>query len=146
MADHVMQRRRPSTAILSGESADVYFARAEEILRREGLDPLVSMEVFARQDAVLCGIDEAKILLAHALEGAVPGEAVVEALDDGDDIAPRRSSSGSVPATASSGSTKRRSSGSCRRAPAGRRLPASASRSRRRSRSSRSAPATCIPT
>ena len=47
------------------------------------------MEVFARQDAVLCGIDEAKILLAHALEGAAPGEADVEALDDGDAIAPK---------------------------------------------------------
>ena len=89
MADHVMQRRRPSTEILSGESADVYFARAEEILRREGLDPLVSMEVFARQDAVLCGIDEAKILLAHALEGADPAEVSVEALDDGDVIEPK---------------------------------------------------------
>ena len=89
MADHVMQRRRPSKEILSGESADVYFARAEEILEREGLDPLVTMEVFARQDAVLCGIDEAKILLAHALDGADADEVKVEALDDGDAIEPK---------------------------------------------------------
>jgi len=68
---HIMQRRRPSSAILSGESADVYFARAEQIMEREGLDPLVTMEVFARQEAVLCGID------------------VVEALDDGDRIEPK---------------------------------------------------------
>ena len=72
MADHVMQRRRPSKEILSGESADVYFARAEEILAREGLDPLVAMEVFARRDAVLCGIDEAKVLLAHVLTEPMP--------------------------------------------------------------------------
>jgi nicotinate phosphoribosyltransferase len=89
MADRVMQRRRPSSEILSGESADVYFARAEEILRREGLDPLVTMEIFARQEAILCGIDEAKILLAHALEGADPAEVQVAGLDDGDDIAPK---------------------------------------------------------
>ena len=84
-----MQRRPPSHEILSGDSADVYFARANEVLDREGLDPLVTMEVFTRLEAVLCGIDEAKILLAHALADAPPGEGVVEALDDGDLIAPK---------------------------------------------------------
>src|SRR3990170_4344007 len=57
MADRVMLRRRPSSEILSGESADVYFARA------------------------------AKILIAHALEKADPDEVSVEGLDDGDTIA-----------------------------------------------------------
>jgi nicotinate phosphoribosyltransferase len=84
-----MLRRRPSTEILSGESADVYFARADEILRAEGLDPLVVMEVFARSEGVLCGIDEAKVLLAHALEDALPEERVVESLADGDRCGPR---------------------------------------------------------
>ena len=84
-----MQRRRPSREILSGESADVYFARAEEILAKEGLDPIVVMEVFARRDAVLCGIDEAKVLLAHVLGEAPPREAVVEALADGDTFSPK---------------------------------------------------------
>jgi nicotinate phosphoribosyltransferase len=83
------ERRRPSSHILSGDSADVYFARAEQILQREGIDPLVTMEIFAREPAVLCGVDEAKILLAHVLEDAPPEEAVVEALDDGDTIAPK---------------------------------------------------------
>ncbi|MGH2468325.1 MAG: nicotinate phosphoribosyltransferase [Candidatus Limnocylindrales bacterium] len=83
-------RRRPSSEILSGESADVYFARADEILEREGLDPLVTMEVFARQAAVLCGIDEAKILLAEALEDAPPEEAIVDALEDGDRTEPKQ--------------------------------------------------------
>ncbi|HLX35709.1 MAG TPA: nicotinate phosphoribosyltransferase [Candidatus Limnocylindrales bacterium] len=82
-------RTSPSREILSGESADVYFARAEEILEREGLDPLVTMEVFARQDAILCGIGEVKNLLAHALDRADPAEITVEALDDGDPIAPK---------------------------------------------------------
>ncbi len=81
-------RRRPSREILSGESADVYFSRAEEILAREGLDPLVVMEVFGRRDAVLCGIDEVKVLLAHVFKDSDP-EVAVEALSDGDQIAPK---------------------------------------------------------
>ena len=79
-------RTRPSAEILSGESADVYFARAERILEREGLDPLVTMEVFARHDSVLCGIDEAKNLLGHVLANADRAETSVEGLDDGDRI------------------------------------------------------------
>jgi nicotinate phosphoribosyltransferase len=83
-------RTRPSQEILSGESADVYFARAESILEREGLDPLVVMEVFSRQSGVLCGIDEAKSLLAHVLGDADPSEPItVEALEDGDTFAPK---------------------------------------------------------
>jgi nicotinate phosphoribosyltransferase len=81
-------RRTPSRDILSGESADVYFARAEEILSKEGMDPAVAMEVFCRRDAVLCGIDEVKVLLAHVFKE--PGnEVVVEALSDGDRIQPK---------------------------------------------------------
>lgn len=85
----VVNRNRPSREILSGESADVYFARAEQVLEREGLDPVVTMEVFARQAAILCGIDEVKNLLAHALATADPSETTVEALDDGDSIEPK---------------------------------------------------------
>ncbi len=84
-----IQRARPSHEILSGDSADVYFARADSILAAEGLDPLVTMEVFTRHEAVLCGIDEAKNLLGHVLATADPTETQVEALDDGDDIGPR---------------------------------------------------------
>ena len=57
--------------------------------RAEGLDPLVTMEVFTRQDAVLCGIDEARNLLGHVLAGADPAETRLEALADGDVIAPK---------------------------------------------------------
>jgi nicotinate phosphoribosyltransferase len=81
-------RRAPSRDILSGESADVYFARAEEILSKEGMDPQVAMEVFCRRDAVLCGIDEVKVLLAHVFEDAA-ADVVIEALSDGDRIAPK---------------------------------------------------------
>ena len=83
------RRTRPSSEILSGESADVYFARAEQVLEREGLNPVVTMEVFGRQSAILCGIDEVKNLLAHALASSTPGEVTVEALNDGDAIEPK---------------------------------------------------------
>jgi nicotinate phosphoribosyltransferase len=84
-----VRRSRPSREILSGDTSDVYFARAETILEREGLDPIVTMEVFAREAAILCGIDEVKNLLAHVLEPSEPAETSVEALDDGDAIAPK---------------------------------------------------------
>jgi nicotinate phosphoribosyltransferase len=84
-----IQRTRPSREILSGDSADVYFARAETILERESRDPLVVMEVFTRKAGVLCGIDEAKNLLGHVLATADPSETSVEALSDGDLIEPK---------------------------------------------------------
>jgi nicotinate phosphoribosyltransferase len=79
------ERRKPSHGVLSGDSADVYFRRAEEILEKEGMDPVVVMEVFSRSEGILCGIDEAKVLLAHVL-GASGEEAVVESLSDGDEF------------------------------------------------------------
>jgi nicotinate phosphoribosyltransferase len=82
-------RTKPSPEIMSGESADVYFARADTVLEREGLDPIVTMEVFARQEAVLCGIDEAKNLMGHVLAECDPAETAVEALSDGDLIGPK---------------------------------------------------------
>src|SRR5258706_8171594 len=82
-------RTRPSREIVAGPVADVYFARAESVLEREGLDPIVTMEVFTRQDAVLCGIDEAKNLIGHVLASADPSETRVEALSDGDRIGPK---------------------------------------------------------
>jgi nicotinate phosphoribosyltransferase len=74
---------------MSGDSADVYFARAATVLEREGLDPIVTMEVFARQQAVLCGVDEAKNLIGHVLAECDPNETEVHALDDGDRIEPK---------------------------------------------------------
>ena len=84
-----LARTRPSSEILSGATGDVYFARAQSILEREGIDPIVTMEVFCREDAVLCGMDEAKNLIGHVLAACDPGETRVDALDDGDRIAPK---------------------------------------------------------
>ncbi len=82
-------RVRPSNEILSGESADVYFARADQILAEGGLDPIVAMEVFSRESGILCGIDEAKNLIAHVLGEADQDEITIEALDDGDTFSPK---------------------------------------------------------
>ncbi len=77
-------RIRPSREVLTGESADVYFARADRVLEREGMDPVVTIEVFSRESALLCGISEAKTLLSYVLGKVDPSEYTVEALDDGD--------------------------------------------------------------
>jgi nicotinate phosphoribosyltransferase len=76
--------RRITESLLSGDVADVYFRNASDILEREGLDPLVVMEVFSRGSGVLAGIDEAKHLLATVLAQADPTEVGVDGLEDGD--------------------------------------------------------------
>jgi nicotinate phosphoribosyltransferase len=84
-----LTRSRPSHEILSGDSADVYFARAESILASEGRDPFVTMEVFAREAGILCGVDEARNLLGHVLASADARETQLESLNDGDAIEPK---------------------------------------------------------
>jgi nicotinate phosphoribosyltransferase len=69
----------PHADDLSGDTADVYFLRAQEILRKEGLDPIVTMEVFTSADGFLCGMQEVLALLKHVL----PAQAEVWALEDG---------------------------------------------------------------
>ena len=53
--------------VLSGETADIYFARSVEILHREGLNPVATMEIFPSKAGVLCGIEEVKALLSRVL-------------------------------------------------------------------------------
>ncbi len=73
------KRFMPSLATLSGETADIYFPRAKEILEAEGMDPNVVMEIFPSQAGLLCGIEEVKALLARVL----PAEAEVYGLEEG---------------------------------------------------------------
>jgi len=56
--------------IASGATADVYFARGADVLRRLGrLDTPVVAEVFSQGEGILCGVDEALSLLAgHAVD------------------------------------------------------------------------------
>jgi nicotinate phosphoribosyltransferase len=57
----------PIEAVLSGETADIYFAYTIELLRKEGLNPVATMEVFPSRAGILCGIEEVKALLSSVL-------------------------------------------------------------------------------
>jgi nicotinate phosphoribosyltransferase len=84
-------RFQPAADVLSGETADIYFERAQRILAAERLDPVVTMEVFTREHAVLCGAEEALAYLREILGNGkrMDPDPVVESLQDGDRIAPK---------------------------------------------------------
>jgi len=73
----------PTEAVLSGETADIYFARTVEILRHEALNPVATMEVFSNRAGILCGIEEVNALLAQVLP---EGNHEVWALAEGEAI------------------------------------------------------------
>jgi nicotinate phosphoribosyltransferase len=75
---------KPSPEVLSGDTADVYFVRTIDILRKEGLNPMATMEVFGGLAGVLCGIEEVKALLAEVLP---EGKREVWALEEGESMA-----------------------------------------------------------
>ena len=77
-------RFKPSPDVLSGDTADVYFPRALEILEKENLNPVATMEVFGSRAGVLCGIEEARALLAEVLP---EDNREVWALNEGDSMA-----------------------------------------------------------
>jgi hypothetical protein len=79
---------QPAANVLAGETADVYFERARRILAAEGLDPVVSMEIFGREEGILCGAEEA---LAYLRRSWAPASAST----------PRRRSSRSTTVTRS---------------------------------------------
>ena len=66
---------------LSGEAADIYFPRTVEILKREDINPVATMEVFPRRAGILCGIEEVKALLEKVLP---EGNREVWALSEGE--------------------------------------------------------------
>ena len=84
-------RFQPAADVLAGDTADVYFERARRILAAEGLDPVVTMEIFAREEAVLCGAAEALAYLREILGRGKQHDPppVVESLQDGDAIGPK---------------------------------------------------------
>ena len=67
-------------SVLSGETSDVYFPRSREILEKEGVNPVATMEVFSSREGILCGIVEVQALLKKAL----PDGSEVWALSEGD--------------------------------------------------------------
>ncbi len=78
-----MANWQPNNKVISGDTADVYFARTIEILKKEGLNPLATMEVFSSRAGILCGIAEAKALLEKVLP---EGNHEVWALPEGQPI------------------------------------------------------------
>jgi nicotinate phosphoribosyltransferase len=86
----------PVEKMRAGYYSDTYFNRAREILRRDGRRTRVRMQVFQRNDSVLCGIDEALAIVRTCAGEDGPGgtwrdawpELTVRALHDGDEIGP----------------------------------------------------------
>lgn len=72
----------PSPSVISGETADIYFARTVEVLAKEGRNPVATMEVFPGRDGLLCGMSEVKTLLERVL----PTGSQVWALPEGSAI------------------------------------------------------------
>jgi nicotinate phosphoribosyltransferase len=70
----------PTEAVLRGDTADVYFHRTKQILAAAGVNPIVTMEVFAGREGILCGMREVRALL----ERVCSLDATIESLADGD--------------------------------------------------------------
>lgn len=64
------------------ERCDVYFARTKTVLEREGINPIVTMEIFPGRSGLLCGILEAEAFLRSIL----PPGSQVWALAEGESI------------------------------------------------------------
>jgi nicotinate phosphoribosyltransferase len=69
-------------SVLSGDTADVYFARTKIVLEQEKRNPVVTMEIFPSKEGVLCGMNEVLTLLRRVL----PPDAGVWALDEGESM------------------------------------------------------------
>lgn len=68
-------------SILSGETADIYFRRTIEILQKEGINAVATMEVFPSRSGSLCGMKEVLTLLSKVLP---EGKREVWALEEGE--------------------------------------------------------------
>ncbi|MFP4622981.1 MAG: nicotinate phosphoribosyltransferase [Gemmatimonadota bacterium] len=79
----------PVERMRSGYYSDKYFVRAREVLQADGHDPVVTMQVFQKNEAWLGGSDEAIAILKLCLAGGYDwSDMEVLALRDGDPIAP----------------------------------------------------------
>ena len=79
-----MPEFKPSPEVLSGDTADVYFVRTIDILKKENINPVATMEVFCSRAGILCGIEEVKALLKEVLPN---DNREVWALNEGDPMA-----------------------------------------------------------
>jgi nicotinate phosphoribosyltransferase len=76
----------PVEKLKSGYYSDIYFMRTQEILNKDNHHPRVVMQVFQRNHAVLCGIDEAIAIIKRCSHN--PETITIHALHDGDKVKP----------------------------------------------------------
>ena len=76
----------PVHKIKSGWYSDKYFLRTKQVLIKSRHHPVVTMQVFCRQKAVVCGVDESIAVLRLCSDR--PDALRIEALHDGDPVAP----------------------------------------------------------
>ncbi len=76
----------PVKKIKSGWYSDKYFVRTKGVLLKDNHHPQVLMQVFTREDGIVCGIDEAIAILRLCADR--PKELVIKALHDGDRMHP----------------------------------------------------------
>ena len=68
---------------MSGETTDIYFRRAQQVLEAEGLNPICTVEFFPSKPGLLSGIDEALQLIEEVVP---PENREVEAIEEGSEI------------------------------------------------------------
>ena len=76
----------PVEQIKNGFFSDSYFLRTQEILIKDNHRPKVMMQVFQRQHAIVCGVDEAIAIIKKCAHD--PDSLTIHALHDGDPIEP----------------------------------------------------------
>lgn len=76
----------PVEKIKEGYFSDIYFMRTQQILNATNHHPRVTVQVFQRDYAVLCGIDEAIAVIKRCAHN--PENIKIRALHDGDTVGP----------------------------------------------------------
>jgi len=80
----------PVDRIREGYYSDKYFLRTRDVLAAANRNPIVTMQVFQKQEGWLGGVDEAIAILKLCLtEGYAWGDIEVRTLRDGDKVEPR---------------------------------------------------------
>ncbi len=73
----------PRPAVLKGDTADVYFKHTLEILKYENINPVTTIEIFPNWPGILCGVEEARVLLQRILPS---GNSEVWAITEGEPV------------------------------------------------------------
>ena len=76
----------PEDSIRAGHYTDKYFVRAREILKRDGRHPKVLMQIFQKDDVIVCGTDEAIGIIKRCADK--PESIKIMSLQDGESAKP----------------------------------------------------------